>query len=56
MTKRESCRGCILSMGVTIELQGQRNAGGGGGEGTGGEGAGGLSSFVLLNAHTIILL
>ena len=53
MTKRESCRGCILSMGVTIETPRAEKCGGGGG---GGEGAGGLSSFVLLNAHTIILL
>ena len=52
MTKRESCRGCILSMGITIETPRAEKCGGGGG----GEGAGGLSSFVLLNAHTIILL
>ena len=55
MTKRESCRGCILSMGVTIETPRAEKCGGGGGGG-GGEGAGGLSSFALLNAHTIILL
>ena len=57
MTKRESCRGCILSMGVTIETpRAEKCGGGGGGGGEGAGGAGGLSSFVLLNAHTIILL
>ena len=40
MTKRESCRGCILSMGVTIKTPRAEKWGGGGG-GRGGEGGGG---------------
>ena len=36
MTKRESCRGCILSMGVTIETPRAEKCGGGGGGGGGG--------------------
>ena len=39
MTKRESCRGCILSMGVTIETPRAEKWGGGGGMGEGGRGA-----------------
>ena len=40
MTKRESCRGCILSMGVTIETPRAEKCGGGGrGGGGGGRGA-----------------
>ena len=38
MTKRESCRGCILSMGVTIETPRAKKCRGGGGGG-GGRGA-----------------